>query len=289
MAGRNASYDEDARYKQTAFVIDSYKNGISFGRAPRTTPKRSLMLTLPEQERAPQLRSRYLLRGERPLHDLELQLANLSRRGTLQSSTVHFGVSADPFYPFDGAFDPSMKCLNLLKKYRPGLLNLQTRSSLVVIALPILCAMGEHAVVTVGIESCDEQSIQRYTPALPRLADRVKAIRTLRRFGVRVHLQVSPILPYGEWQDDAPKFAEYLAELGDSISIGTLYDGSDNAEKRLRNTEIVRILAADRKFELLAPDSAVPLSKALAAIAPQKIVEPRFSHLEDRQMSLFVA
>jgi DNA repair photolyase len=274
------------------YTVDSFANGIAFGQH-RTEedddPRDVYGLRIDEDAEMIRLRSRYTIHNEKPLYELERNLMRLSSQGVLGSSVIYFGTTTDPFHPFEGKFDASMKFLELFRRYTPGMLQVQTRSPLIVLALPVFKALGKHVAVTVGIETSDEASALRYTPQLPRLEERLKTAAALRRFGIEVCLQVSPILPYGDWKQDAEQFAQILVDHGDRIYIAPLTDGSERVERQIRNTVLAKKLAEDRKFYWLRPDSAVPLISAVEKLAPEKLSVPQREHLKSKQMEMFAA
>ncbi len=278
--------------ESVCYSVDSFANGIAFGGHQAEVggdPRDHYSLRLVEGGEVVRLRSRYLLKERNPLHELELQLMRLSSQGTLGRSSIYFGVSTDPFYPFDGKFDATMKFLQLFQRYTPGQLIVQTRSPLIVIAMPVLRGLGKHASVTIGIETPDQEVAQRYTPGLPRVEERLRAATTLRRMGVEVTLQCAPVLPYGDWKGDAKRFAQTLCDHGDYVYVQPLSDGSEATERRIRATPIARKLAQDRKFHWLRKDAATPLLTEIEKLAAPKLVVPERKHLKQKQLSVFVA
>lgn len=274
------------------YTVDSFANGIAFGQsklASASDPRDLFALRVQDDVEALRLRSRYAFHKENPLHELEKSLMRLSNQGTLHSATIYFGVTTDPFLPFESKFDASMKFLDLFQRYTPGMLVIQTRSPLIVLALPVLKRLGNHASVTIGIETPCEDMVRHYTPSFPRVSERLKTVKALRKFGIEVALQVHPVLPYGEWRDDAKIFAKLLIENGDYIHVKALSDGSEQLERQLKASEIVRKLAHDRRFHYLRRDAAVPLINAIDAVAPDKLRMPQRSHLKSKQMEFFAA
>ena len=274
------------------YTVDSFEDGIVFGQhrlEKDQDPREYYALRVQEEGDLVRLRSRYSLHQENPLFELEKHLMRLSNQGILRSSAIYFGVSTDPFLPFQGKFDATMKFLNLFHKYTPGVLVVQTRSPLVVLAMPVLKKLGIHAAVTMGVETPLETVAQRYTPHLPRAEERLKAAMALRRFGIEVTLQVSPVLPYGDWKKDAGTFAETLVEHADYVHVKSLTDGSERVERKVRMTSIAKKLAEDRQFHYLRPDTAKPLLNALDAIKPGALRAPVRSQLKPKQMSMFAA
>ncbi|NMC64396.1 MAG: hypothetical protein GYA55_14625 [SAR324 cluster bacterium] len=275
-----------------SYTVDSFANGIAFGQSKlesSSDPRDVFALRLQDDVEALRLRSRYVFHKENPLHELEKSLMRLSNQGILHSATIYFGVTTDPFLPFESKFDASMKFLDLFQRYTPGMLIVQTRSPLIVLALPVLKRLGRHASVTIGIETPCEDVVRHYTPALPRVSERLKTVKALRKFGIEVTLQVHPVLPYGEWREDAKSFAKLLVENGDFLHVKALSDGSEQLERQLKASEIVRKLAHDRCFYYLRRDAAVPLINEIEAIASDKLFMPQRLHLKPKQIEFFAA
>lgn len=278
--------------REHIFTVDSFANGIAFGqqRLPEEAdPRDYYSLRIRDDSGVVELRSRYMLHKNNPLHELERHLMRLSQQGVLHSSIIYLGTTTDPFFPFEGKFDASMKFLELFQRYTPGLLCVQTRSPLIVIALPVFKKLGKHCSITLGVETSSEEAVRRYTPGLPRISERLKTATALRRFGVEVNLQVNPVLPYGDWRNDAASFAELLVNHGDYIYIRSITDGSERQEQKIRATTLAQKLAKDRKFHWLRPDTAQPLYDAVAALAPEKLKQPERKHLASKQLSMFAA
>lgn len=274
------------------YTVDSFANGISFGQhrlGANQDPREHYQLRLADDSELIRLRSRYAIHKTNPLQELELHLMRLSRQGILGASEIYLGTTTDPFFPFEGKFDASIKFLELFQRYTPGLLTVQTRSPLIVLAMPIFKRLGKHCSVTIGIETHLEESARRYTPGFPRIEERLKTATALRRFGVEVNLQVSPLLPYGDWRADADSFASVLVEHADSIFVEPIQSAANQRERKPRNAAVARRLAQDRLFHYLRPDSANPLITALEARAPEKLRAPVRAHLAERQMSIFAA
>ena len=274
------------------FTVDSFANGIAFGQhsLPKGEDPRDFYgLRIKNHGEVVRLRSRYTLHKNSPLCQLEKHLMRLSQHGVLRSSTIYLGTTTDPFYPFEGKFDASMKFLELFQRYTPGMLYVQTRSPLIVIALPVFKKLGKHCAVTIGLETCFDEIAEKYTPGLPRVEERMKTARALRRFGIEVNLQVHPLLPYGDWKGDAPHFAKFLADNADHIYVQGLIKGTEKEQKRAQSTMIARKLSNDRKFHWLRADTATPLISAIEKIAPEKLRPPKRAHLGKKQIEMFAA
>ena len=281
-----------AKEGPNVFTVDSFADGIAFGQhrlAPGSDPRDYCDLKIGTEGEVTRLRSRYALHKSNPLWELERSLLRLSRQGILGSSTIYFGTSTDPFFPFEGKFDASMKFLQLFQRYTPGLLVVQTRSPLLVIAMPVLKKLGDRAAVTIAVETSQDDMVRRYTPGFTRIEERLRTATALKRFGVEVTLQVAPVLPYGDWKKDAAAFAQLLHEHSDYVYVRSITDGSAETERRLRASPVARRLAQDRKFQWLQPDSANPLITELERLCPEKLGIPERKQLAQRQVSMFAA
>ncbi len=282
--------DSGAELSISTYTVDSFANGIAFGqhRLPdREDPRDHYHLRIEDDSELVRLRSRYTLNKQNPFCELERHLMRLSNQGTLRSSIVYFGTTTDPFLPFEHKFDASMKFLDLFRRYTPGHLAIQTRSPLIVIAMPVLSKLGRNCSVTFGVETTLDESVRRYTPGLPRIEERLKAVTALRRFGIEVTLQASPVLPYGDWRSDAHRFAEMLVEHGDYVYVRSITDGTERTERKIRTTSLAKKLAQDRKFHWLRPDTANMVITEIEKLAPEKLRIPKREALLSKQVPLF--
>lgn len=281
----NETSSRGAQFKAShpILVVDSYARGISIG---RIDPAGSgLELEMDGERSTPMsLRSRYVMKQGEPLQDLERHLQRLSARGELRRATVVFGVTTDPFHPFDEKFATSMKFLELFERYVPGRLVIQTRSPLVVIGLPMLKKVRETTYVSVGIETPLEEVARRYTPDLPTVEERWKTVRALRRFGLKVGVQVAPLLPYGDWRKDAPNFADKLCVEADYVTVRSIIQTCGVPRP---TTPLARKLANDRQFFWLRQDSQVPLLEAVGERDFKRLFHPAGLQPNDPQLKLF--
>ena len=232
---------------------------------------------------------RYFLYREQYLGGLEKHLSQLHHQGVLENTVVFFGTTTDPFLTLHKKFDVTMACLQILERYTPKLLVVQTRSPMVISALPTLKHLGNRAVVGIPIETFLEKAVLRYTPGKPRIAERIIAADGLRKQGIRVNLMVSPVLPYGDYERDAWDFAELLAAHGDYVTFGALATGGEAEERALKIMPVAQKLAADRQFLWLRPLCYRPVFQALKSIAPEKLQLPVRPVAHKGQLNLFAA
>lgn len=281
--------DENYKCGELQYLtVDTVDHGVAFGRLllGSASPEKHFFLRLPVEGKVPALRSHYALLREEPMAALERHLMRLSTQGMLGRSIIHFGTCCDPFWPFEGRFDVSMKFLQLFLRYTPGMLIVQTRSPLVVLAMPVLKRLNARALVNIAIESPLDEVVSRYTPGLPRIGERFRVCTALRRLGVKVGIQVAPVLPYGDFREDAHSFANAICENCDHVFLGPLSDGSEKEERQMRASLLAKSLARDRQYFWLRPDSTAPLKAAISEIAPEKLIMPSYTHLIARQQTL---
>ena len=293
-------------YAPAAFCLNTYPNGITF--SAHTAPKINRAEEKSDSDKNTQpwhpsqfhLRvkdtknyllpaGKYFLYKENYIQSVERRLITLKEQGLLSSSVIYFGVTSDPFASFHKKFDITMNCLQLLETYRPRRVVIQTRSPMVISALPTLKALGDRAVVAMPIETRLERAVQRYTPGQPKISERLVAAAGLRRQGVKVNLVASPILPYGDIYRDAWDFADMLDKHSDYITFGCLAYGKPSQESSLKALPVARKLVADKKFRWLRPHAYRHLYFALQVLAPEKLLLPVKPEEGSSQLSLFAA
>ena len=138
--------------------------------------------------------------------------------------------------------------------------------------------------MSVGIETPLEEVARRYTPDLPTVDERWKTVRALRRFGLKVGVQVAPLLPYGDWRKDAGAFAEKLCAEADYVAIRSILQTSGVPRP---TTPLARKLASDRQFFWLRQDSQNPLMDAAFECNSKKLYHPAGLLPVDPQLRLF--
>jgi hypothetical protein len=269
---------------RSTILVDAHADGISIARLSNNPGACSLGLDGEDGEPTGLLRSRYSPDRNDPVLELERKLSRLSSRGELRRSTVVLGSTTDPFHPFDEKFAMSMKFLQLFERFVPGRLIIQTRSPLIVIGVPVLKRVRENTYVMMAIETNRDDLGKKYAPEAPLPSERLKAIRTLRHFGMRVGIQVAPLLPYGDWRKDAHSFGEFLNFHADFIHIrGLTQLSSGNRPKGYA----AQLLAQERNFHWLRTDAHVPVVNVLKDLAPHKLLHPIELAFAEPQIGLF--
>lgn len=274
---------------RSIYFLDVAENGISFSKerldySKNELPRLTLSASSPINVARTGVRKEF---NSRIVNKLEEKLIRLSSKGILRDIEICFGKNSDPLHPFNGRFDLSIKILDLFKTYTPGKLYFQTRSPLVVLALPVFKILKSSVMVTIAIESFLEEAVDRYTPDYPRAKERLKAALALRRFGIPVHIQVAPLLPYGNIRRDAYKFANLLVEHADYISLDSL--SAESIGRNFMQHEIFKKLTFDRKLEYLSPNASEFLMDEIEFLDANKLVIPSFEGVSKSQLSIFAA
>ena len=220
---------------------------------------------------------------------LKKHLSALYKAGKLSNTLVYFGTTSDPFLSFQKKFEVTMACMELFEQFKPGKIVVQTRSPMVISALPMLKHLEDRSVVVIPVETMLEESVRRYSPGQPRISERFVAANGLRRQGIMVNLLVSPTLPYGDFYRDAWNFAELLDNHGDYVTFGSLAYGTASEERQLRQLALAKKLATDKKYHWLRPYSYRNVFRALSKIAPEKLMLPVDSPKTTSQLDLFAA
>jgi hypothetical protein len=272
--------------------VNSYPNGLtvsihSRSKNPELTGSFALRFRDTRNYQLPE--GNYFLYKKDLRRSLEKHLSRLHKKGLLSSTVLYFGTTVDPFAAFHKRFDITNMCLELFEKYRPQKLVIQTRSPMVIAALPTLKLFGEQAVVVIPIETNKESVISRYTPGQTKISQRLLAAQGLRGQGILVNLSVGPVLPYGDYQRDAWDFAELLDRYGDYISLACLASGTVDDERILKALPIARKLETDGCYQWLRPTADKPLRKAIRTMSPEKLILPIDPEYKPSQMTMFAA
>lgn len=232
---------------------------------------------------------KFLVYRDAVKQNLESIFQTLAKKKLLGDTIVYLGVFTDAFHGFHRKFAQTMACLEVLERYQPGRVVIQSRSRMLLTALPTLKAMSKTAFCVIPFESRLESSIARYTPGQPRLEERLVTAAGLRAQGVGVTFSVSPILPYGETSGDLWKFAEVLISYSDRILAQPLYTGEKYEEATLRQLQIAKKLENEGHLKLLRPHAEEELLSVIKKLSPSHLKLPELVKRDPDQLALFAA
>ena len=296
-----ANFSSWHKYAENILCVNAYPNGISVSQHEQVMSADEEMdskkdyvpwqfhLRLRDMREFRLPVGKYYLYKDSIRASLKKHLSQLYKSGKLANTVVYFGTISDPFLSFQKKFEVTMACLELFEQFKPAKLVIQTRSPMVISALPMLKSLGDRAVVTVGVETISEEAVRRYSPGQPKISERFVAASGLRRQGIKVNLLVSPTLPYGDFYRDAWNFAELLDNYGDYITFGSLAYGTQSEERQLRELALAKRLASDKKYHWLRPYSYRNVFRALTVLSPEKLNLPVEPPKSTSQLDLFAA
>jgi DNA repair photolyase len=178
---------------------------------------------------------------------LQRELAALERAGQLSQTAIFMSSATDPYQGLERRMRISRGALEAMVQRPPRRLLLQTRSPMVERDIDLLLQLGSRVIVSLTLETDDEQVRRALTPTSPSVARRLAAARRLREAGIPVQLAISPMMP-----NDPKRFAAMADSAADRVIVDTYFDG-DGAEGRrsiaLGMPELYRRLGYDRWFK----------------------------------------
>jgi DNA repair photolyase len=169
---------------------------------------------------------------------LERELIALERAGRLAQTTIFMSSATDHYQGMERRMGLTRAALALMGLHRPRRLLLQTRSPMVERDLDLLLGLGAHVIVSITLETDDDEVRRRLTPTSPSVARRIAAARRLRAAGVFVQLAIAPMMP-----NCAQRFADLAATCADRVIIDTYLDGDGSGGKRSRALGIPQLYA----------------------------------------------
>jgi DNA repair photolyase len=191
---------------------------------------------------------------------LERELTALERAGKLARRAIFMSSATDPYQGMERRMRLTRAALALMADRPPRRLLLQTRSPMVERDVDLLRRLGRHVIVSMTLETDDEQVRRRLTPTSASVARRVAAAQRLRAGGIFVQLAIAPMMP-----NCPERFAELAAACADRVIVDTYLDGDGSGGKRSRALGIPQMYARmgyDGWFERGAEAELIAAMKA---------------------------
>ena len=160
---------------------------------------------------------------------LEQELEGLARTGKLDNTTIFMSSATDPYQGWERRMRLTRGALELFCRFRPRRVLLQTRSPMVERDIDVLRCLGEHVIVSITLETDDDEVRRRLTPTSPSVGRRLQTACRLRAAGIFVQLAIAPMMP-----NDPERFAELAAASADRVVIDTYLDGDGSGGRRSR-------------------------------------------------------
>ncbi|MBI4639579.1 MAG: radical SAM protein [Candidatus Tectomicrobia bacterium] len=179
------------------------------------------------------------------------------KRGKIQDARIFFSSATDPYQPAERTYRLTRVCLDILSRYDPQIVLLQTRSPLVERDIDILKQLGERVIVSMTIETDDEEVRRYVTPSCPPLRKRVEAIRAIHQAGINTQVAAAPLLPC-----DPERLAHLLEPVCDRVVLDNFFLGDGSGGKRSVELGMEKLFARKGWEEWFSKES---LSKVLPA------------------------
>jgi DNA repair photolyase len=140
-----------------------------------------------------------------------VELLKKALRRNLSGEVVLSSVT-DPYQPIERKYKLTRGCLELLARTELDI-DILTKSSLVMRDIDFLSRM---ATVDVGLTiTTDREDIKRvFEPASSSIAERIRALRALRKAGISTYVFIGPILPM-----NPERLADAVAPFADRVLI----------------------------------------------------------------------
>jgi DNA repair photolyase len=166
---------------------------------------------------------------------LESELRALAAAGKLQNASVFMSSATDPYQGYERRLRLARAALEQFALRPPRRVVVQTRSPLVERDIDLLGVLGERVIVSITLETDDEDVRRALTPSSPSVTRRLRTARRLREAGLYVQLAIAPMMP-----NNAERFASLAAEVADRVIVDT-YAGDGAGGERSRKLGIEEI------------------------------------------------
>jgi len=151
---------------------------------------------------------------------LEHELVALEKKGRLGETTIFMSSATDPYQGLERRLGLTRAALDAFVRHPIRRLLIQTRSPLIERDIEIIRALGSRAIVSLTLETDDDDVRRAFTPTSPSVERRLRTARMFRARGIFVQLAVSPMMP-----NHPERFAELTADSADRVIIDTYFDG----------------------------------------------------------------
>jgi DNA repair photolyase len=151
---------------------------------------------------------------------LERELTTLERSGRLGEATIFMSSATDPYQGLERKLLLTRSALEAFIRHPMRRLLIQTRSPIVERDLDLIKALGSSAIVSITIETDDDQARRAITPTSPSVKRRLNTARMFRDAGVFTQIAVAPMMP-----NHAGNFAQLIDDAADRVIVDTYFDG----------------------------------------------------------------
>lgn len=186
------------------------------------------------------------------------ELKALAANSKLSDTTIFMSSATDPYQGWERRLGLTRRVLEVLVRYPPRRLLLQTRSPMVERDIDLIAALGQRVVVSITLETDDDVVRRAITPTSPSVARRLATMRRLRLAGIFIQMAIAPMLP-----NAADHFAEIADDAADRVIVDTYFDGDGAHGRRSRSLGIGGLYERLGYRDWFRPGAEAPLLDAL--------------------------
>jgi DNA repair photolyase len=130
--------------------------------------------------------------------DVKVNAAELLRKEIMKKKRAEVWVSGvcDPYQPLEAEYRLTRQCLEILARNGWPVI-IQTRSPLVLRDMDIIRDAPDFE-VGLSVTTADDAIRKLFEPDAPPIEDRIAALDTLHRAGIRTYAMIAPVLPGAE-------------------------------------------------------------------------------------------
>jgi DNA repair photolyase len=160
---------------------------------------------------------------------LRSELASMRKTGRLETATVFMSSATDPYQGLERKLRITRGALEAFIEYPIRRVLVQTRSPMVERDLDLLKQLGNRVMVSITLETDDDQVRRAITPTSPSVERRLKTARLMRREGIPVQLAISPMMP-----NHPQRFAALADDAADRVIVDSYFAGDGSSGRRSR-------------------------------------------------------
>jgi DNA repair photolyase len=160
---------------------------------------------------------------------LEHELRGLAANGRLADTAIFMSSATDPHQGWERRLGLTRRALEVLVRYPPRRLLIQTRSPIVERDIDLIGALGDRAIVSITLETDDDRVRRAITPTSPSVGRRITTMRSLRAAGIFTQMAIAPMMP-----NDPERFAVIADQVADRVIVDTYFDGDGAKGRRSR-------------------------------------------------------
>ncbi|MGA2409749.1 MAG: radical SAM protein [Candidatus Binataceae bacterium] len=189
---------------------------------------------------------------------LERELHTLARNGKLADAAIFMSSATDPYQGWERRLGLTRRILEVIASNPPRRLLLQTRSPMVERDIDLIQLLGQRAIVSMTLETDDDNVRRAMTPTSPSVARRIATMARLRAAGIFTQMAIAPMMP-----NDPDHFAAIADTVADRVIVDTYFDGDGASGRRSRSLGMGELYARLGYSEWFRPGAETALLAAM--------------------------